>query len=64
MANRTWLTEKPSVAKALAEYLGVDKRFPGYYVLKNGDVVTHAIGHLVEQAEPDAYLPETLKGFP
>lgn len=62
MANRTWLTEKPSVAKALAEYFGVEKRFPGYYVLKNGDIVTHAIGHLVEQAEPDAYLPETLKG--
>jgi DNA topoisomerase-3 len=62
MVTRTWLTEKPSVAKALAEYFGVDKRFPGYYVLKNGDIVTHAIGHLVEQAEPDAYLPEALKG--
>lgn len=61
-AERTWLTEKPSVAKALAEYFGIAKREPGYYLLKNGDIVTHAIGHLIEQAEPDAYLPDALKG--
>lgn len=61
-SKRVYLTEKPSVAKALAEYFGVDKREQGYFRVKGGDIVTHAIGHLVEQAPPDRYLPEALRG--
>lgn len=58
MPYRVYITEKPSVAKALAEYLGVVKREEGCYHVKGGDTVTHLIGHLLVQAEPNHYLTE------
>lgn len=60
--KRVYLTEKPDVAKQLAEFLGKPKRENGYFELPNGDVVTYAIGHLLEQAQPDHYLPQPLQG--
>lgn len=60
--KRVLITEKPSVAKAVAEYLGVAKRHDGYIELKNGDAVTWQYGHLIGLAEPDEYLPEHLRG--
>jgi hypothetical protein len=38
---RVYLTEKPSVARAVAEYLGASgKKAEGFIPLRNGDVVT------------------------
>lgn len=45
---RVILTEKPSVAKDIANALGAAKSERGYFKLPNGDYVTYAIGHLVE----------------
>ena len=47
-----WLTEKRSACEALAEVLGVATRNPGYVVTRNGDLVTHNIGHLLRQKAP------------
>ncbi len=50
------LTEKPSVARDIARVLGANKRGQGY-VEGNGYIVTWALGHLVQFAEPDDYGP-------
>lgn len=53
---RLFIAEKPSVAKAIAEQLGITARKPG--VIECGaDRVTWCVGHMLEQAEPDAYTP-------
>ena len=48
------ITEKPSVAKSIAEIIGANKREDGYL---EGDeyVVSWCVGYLVELAEPQAY---------
>jgi DNA topoisomerase-3 len=49
-----YLCEKPSQAKDIARVLGVSKRGQGY--IGDGDiVVSWAVGHLLEQADPEAY---------
>lgn len=48
------ITEKPSVAKDIANVLGVRERHDGY-LAGNGYLVTWAFGHLVQLAMPDAY---------
>ena len=50
------LTEKPSVARDIARVLGATKRGQGY-LKGNGYIVTYALGHLVQFAEPDDYGP-------
>ena len=50
------LTEKPSVARDIARVLGASKRGQGY-AEGNGYIVTWALGHLVQFAEPDDYGP-------
>ena len=50
------LTEKPSVARDIARVLGANKRGQGH-VEGNGYIVTWALGHLVQFAEPDDYGP-------
>ena len=50
------LTEKPSVARDIARVLGANKRAQGY-AEGNGYIVTWALGHLVQFAEPDDYGP-------
>ena len=50
---RVILAEKPSVAKDLARILGCNSRANGYY-RSASTIVTYAIGHLVQLAEPDA----------
>ena len=48
------ITEKPSVAKAIASVLGANTRGDGY--LEGDDyIVSWCVGHLVELAEPQAY---------
>ncbi|QCE35793.1 DNA topoisomerase III [Acetobacteraceae bacterium] len=63
---RLFIAEKPSVAKAISESLGIVKRDKGFITCKNGDLVTWCVGHVLEQAEPDAYtsddIPKTKSG--
>ena len=57
---RLFIAEKPSVAKAIAEELGVVRRDGVSIVCKDENIVTWCFGHLLEQAEPDDYLPDTI----
>ncbi len=50
------LTEKPSVARDIAAYLGARQRHEGYYE-GNGYQVTWAFGHLIALKEPEEYDP-------
>lgn len=53
-----YIAEKPSVANAIAAELGVLKRGDGVIECRGNAAVTWCFGHLLEQAEPDAYLPD------
>ena len=48
------VTEKPSVAQAIARVIGADGRKDGY-MEGNNYIVSWCVGHLVELAQPDAY---------
>lgn len=61
MALRVILTEKPDVAKHVAEFFGVEKRENGAYRLRDGNYVTWMIGHLLGQGEPEDYMGEAQK---
>lgn len=51
-----YIAEKPSVGRAVADVLPKPhQKADGYIKVANGDVVTWCIGHLLEQAEPEAY---------
>lgn len=51
-----YIAEKPSLGRAIASAIpGIHKNADGHIQLANGDVVSWCIGHLLEQAEPDAY---------
>ncbi len=53
---KLYIAEKPSLGRAIAAVLpSPHNKQPGYIELGNGDVVSWCIGHLLEQAEPDAY---------
>ncbi len=53
---RLFIAEKPSLARAIADVLPKPhKRGDGFIACGKNDVVTWCIGHLLEQAEPDAY---------
>ncbi|WP_264767196.1 toprim domain-containing protein, partial [Klebsiella pneumoniae] len=54
---RLFIAEKPSVAKAIAGELGTTTRGDGF-IQCGDDFVTWCFGHMLEQAEPDVYLPE------
>lgn len=54
---RLFIAEKPSVAKAISEALGVTGRGDGY-IECGGSIVTWCFGHMLEQAEPDEYTPD------
>ncbi|WLD56750.1 DNA topoisomerase III [Salinispirillum sp. LH 10-3-1] len=55
---RLFIAEKPSLARAIADALpGTGKKEAGCIRFANGDVVSWCIGHLLEQADPDAYDP-------
>lgn len=64
-----YIAEKPSLGRAIADVLPrPHKKEDGCIRVGNGDVVTWCIGHLLEQAEPDAYDPAykkwTLESLP
>ena len=48
------ITEKPSVARSIANVLGVHEKHEGY-ISGNGYVISWCIGHLVGSAEPEVY---------
>jgi DNA topoisomerase-3 len=51
-----YIAEKPSLGRAIADALPKPlKKSDGFITASNGDVVSWCIGHLLEQAEPDAY---------
>lgn len=51
-----YIAEKPSLGRAIADALPKPlKKQDGFITAANGDVVSWCIGHLLEQAEPDAY---------
>ncbi|QLB12705.1 DNA topoisomerase III [Bisgaardia hudsonensis] len=53
---RLFVAEKPSLARAIADVLPKPhQRKDGYIQCGENDCVTWCVGHLLEQAEPDAY---------
>lgn len=55
---RLFVAEKPSLGRAIAAVLPKpQQKGEGFIRAANGDVVSWCIGHLLEQAEPDAYDP-------
>ncbi len=53
-----YIAEKPSLGRAIAEVLPKPlSKQDGFIRAGNGDCVSWCIGHLLEQAEPDAYDP-------
>jgi len=56
--HRLFIAEKPSLARAIADVLPKPhKRQDGFIVCGDSQYVTWCIGHLLEQAEPEAYDP-------
>ncbi len=55
---RLIIAEKPSLGRAIASVLPKPhKKYEGYIETADGNFVTWCIGHLLEQAEPEAYDP-------
>ena len=55
---RLYIAEKPSLGRAIADVLPKPHRKAnGCIYVGNGDCVSWCVGHLLEQAEPDAYDP-------
>jgi DNA topoisomerase-3 len=55
---RLYVAEKPSLGRAIADVLPKPhKKAEGCIYVGNGDCVSWCVGHLLEQAEPDAYDP-------
>lgn len=59
---RLFIAEKPSLGKGIAVHLGREtNKDRGFLEINNGaDIVTWCFGHLLEQADPDSYLPAPL----
>ena len=55
---KLYIAEKPSLGRAIASALPKPHiKQDGFIKVGNGDAVTWCIGHILEQAEPDAYDP-------
>ena len=54
---RVFIAEKPSLARAIAEGLGGERKGKGCIWCAGGDVVTWCFGHLLELASPEDYNP-------
>lgn len=58
---RLFIAEKPSLGRAIAQYLPVSGRpvgSPATHLVCGQDVVTWCFGHLLEPVEPEGYGPE------
>jgi DNA topoisomerase-3 len=60
---RLFIAEKPSVAKAIAGELGVTSKGDGF-IQCGDDTITWCFGHMLEQADPDAYTPDDVPTSP
>ena len=60
MGYKLVVTEKPSVARAYADALGVKNTQDGY-IEGNGYIISWCVGHLIELAQPDSYDPSLKK---
>ncbi len=59
---KLYIAEKPSLARAIADaFPKPQQKGDGFIRLKSGDCITWCIGHLLEQADPDAYDPSYKK---
>ncbi|MBR6889309.1 MAG: DNA topoisomerase III [Selenomonadaceae bacterium] len=54
---RLYIAEKPSMARELAACLKNPQKCNGF-IKTSGGIVTWLVGHVLEQAEPDAYDPK------
>ena len=55
---KLYIAEKPSLGRAIADVLPLPhRRADGCIYVGNGDCVSWCIGHLLEQAAPEAYNP-------
>lgn len=53
---RLFIAEKPSLARAIADILPKPhRRGDGFIACGSDNMVTWCVGHLLEQAQPDAY---------
>ena len=57
------LCEKPAVGRDMARLLGIQEKREGYIVCNGGKVVTWAIGHLLQQDQPESYDPRYRSEF-
>lgn len=57
---RLIIAEKPSLGREIANTLGVKSRETASILTSSGDRVTWAFGHLLQQAEPDHYLSDSV----
>lgn len=55
---KLYIAEKSAQAADIAKILGGGKRENGHILLKTGDVVTWAVGHMLDQMEPKEYHAE------
>ncbi len=59
---KLYIAEKPSLGRAIAAALPKPhQKQDGYIKVGSGDIVTWCIGHILEQAEPEAYDPDFKK---
>ncbi len=54
---KLWIAEKPDAGRQIAKALGGGSETGGHIKLRSGDVVTWAIGHLLEDFLPHDYDP-------
>src|SRR3546814_13128905 len=54
---RLWIAEKPDAGRQIAKALGGGNESGGHIKLAGGDIVTWAIGHLLEDFLPHDYDP-------
>lgn len=55
---RVYIAEKPSVARDIAEALGGQFERKNGYLESKTAIVTNCVGHILQQAEPEAYNPD------
>lgn len=58
---RLFIAEKPSLGRAIAQFLPGSKKSGDGFIQCGNDVVTWCIGHLLELMPPEHYLPKTLQ---
>src|SRR3546814_3476074 len=58
---RLWIAEKPDAGRQIAKALGGGNESGGHIKLAGGDIVTWAIGHLLEDFLPHDYDPADQK---